>query len=409
MKKYLLFLTIAILIVACNDNDIKIINVQATETEEGITVEWSKPDITGFKFYQIMRSSDGKTYSVINSISDKTSDSYKSNVTTFVDYTYPFADSLYYKVIAVGDESVSSENILVKTNKPFIVNNQIYSLSAMPKTDNVAFTYYNNGYKLALGNLSTKKITKEISVNYLSSSDYLTNGKYNNQPEIYYYSYDNYKLYVYDANTLTVKFNSNYCYLSNANIQVGKNGILYMMSRSSGSIYSLNRQSVQQTFNTSTTIYDMKYDSVSNTLIALGSTSVLTYNLGTDGTITAAGSVSIPTYSYYSFIQNTNYLYRKETLNTTIYDYSTGISTSLNNDVSFKSIDYKNGYFYCVPYSSSNVIYCYNASTFALHKKITFRQQVGVVSFDNNYIYFAGYYNSNYSSTYIIDRKELFK
>jgi hypothetical protein len=410
MKKYILFIAIALYFASCKDEEVKIISIeQATETESGITIKWTKPEISGFKFYQIMRSNNGTNYSVINSISDISSDAYNQEITSFTDYSYPIADSIYYKILAIGDECISSEKITVKTKMPFFVLSQIYSLTAIPGSNNVAFTYYNNSYKLAIANLSTKKIINQLSLSYISSYDYLSSGIYNNQPEIYFYNSNDDKMNIYNANSFNSILSSGYYYLSNPKTVKDKNGNLYCISKSNSYIYSFNRQGTINSNYTSQTIYDIKYDSISNTIKVLGSTAVQTYNLSSDGIITSAGSKTITSYTYYSFIDGTNLLYRSGSAYTNIYDYSTGLSYNLNNTIAFGTIYYKSGNFYCIPYESSNKIYCYDSNSLVNKKIITCRASITSSCIDDNYLYITGYFNNNYSSCYIIDRKELIK
>lgn len=406
MKRFFLFIAITLFLVSCKDDEVTFINVeQIVETESGVTITWTKPDVVGFKFYQIMRSSDGVSYSVINSISDTKSEAYNQFYTNFTDISYPFVDSLYYKIIAVGDESVSSENILIKIKKPLVLYNPINYMAAVPGTDKVAFTYYNSGYKLAIADMSTSKIIKEISIDNIDSYDYLSCGSYKGQPEIYRYSYDNYEVRAYDANTLDLKYVSPYCYLSNPKIQVDKNGNIYMFSKSSSRINSVSRDGIVKTFNTLSTTYDISYDSISNTLKALGVSAISNLNLAVDGTITTGGSITIPSYLYYSIVDNTNYIYRKETSYTPVYDCNTATAKQLNNSISFATILFKNGYFYCLPTNGAKLIYCYSANTFDLVKMIEFREQIRLMSINNNYLYVSGSYNGSY----IVERKELIK
>lgn len=406
MKRFFLLIAMTLFLVSCKDDEVVLINVeQIIETELGISITWTNPHVEGFRFYQVMRSADGLNYSVINTISDKSSDAYKQNCTSFTDLSFPFVDSLYYKVIAVGDESVSSENVLIRIKKPLVFYYVIGQMAAIPGTDKITLTYYNSGYKLAVADLSTNKVVKEVGIDNIDSYDYLFCRAYKGQPEIYHYNLNNSKVYVYDANTMDLKFITPYRYLSNPKIEVDKNGNIYMFSKSSSSIFSVSRDGVTKLFNSPTTIYDISYDSISNKLKAVTTSAILNLNLAVDGTITEGGSINIPSYLYYSILDNTNYIYRKETSYTSLYDCNTAVTKQLNNSVPIANIIFSNGYLYCLPTNNSKFIYCYDANTLEFVRTIEFREQIRLMCISHNYLYVGGYYNSSY----VVERKELIK
>lgn len=390
---------------ACDEESVtKQLNVEeAYESNASVVLKWTNPNISGFSHYQIMRAYSGGGYSVINDINDKTSDAYAQSVTTYTDNSYPLVDSVYYKIIAIGDEVISSENICVKVSKPVIFSNQIYKMASISGTDNVVATYYDNGYKLGVIDMDTKSVETEISISYPSSDDCLSTGVYNGNKELYYWSGHTDKLYIYDASTLeNIRTTSGYYYFSYPEIVNDANGNIYVFISGSSYFYSYNRttDSFTQTY-TYQYNYGMRYDSVSNTLGMLGASSIITYDLSSDGTATKSKTQTVTESSSNSYIDGTNLVYQQNTTNTNIYNPNSGEQNSLNNTINFSKIYYKNGYFYCT--FGTNIIYCYNADTYEFVKKISIRIYVTELYFSNSYLYYTGSYNGYY----IIDRQSL--
>ena len=169
-----------------------------------ITLTWEQSEVSGFQYYMVMRASDGKNYTIINDIVTPTSDAFHKEITTFTDYTYPVeVDSLYYKVMVVGNETALSGNVLFRNeSKATLLKGdfeQVYYIGEENKLS--VITYYNNGYKLKVFDLQSGQFLANEANIYLSySTSWCLWGKYNGTTELYNYD-GNSTMYVYNAET----------------------------------------------------------------------------------------------------------------------------------------------------------------------------------------------------------------
>ena len=173
----------------------------------------------------------------------------------------------------------------------------------------------------------------------------------------------------------------------------------------------MNRQGVVLSNSTSQGIYDIKYDSVSNTIQALTYSSIITYNTTATGLLIQKEIKTIPSNNYNTFIPNTNYIYSTYDTYPILYDCRNGATTTINPGYSVASIFGSGNYLYCIPTYSNNSkeIDCYKLETLALEKKIATRGYIYKSASNNNYLFITENYTSNYSSYYILEQIDLIK
>ncbi|MFM2293285.1 MAG: hypothetical protein RIS29_3098 [Bacteroidota bacterium] len=398
----------SVLLFSCKDEVVYVLDLESvTNTDESISIHWGDPKIDKFNFYQVMRSTDGKSFSIISTINSALN-------TTFTDNNFPLVDSLIYKVVAVGSNTISSKNLTIKLGKKTILNMLPNCIAAIPGQNKIVMTTNNNGYQLSVFDLDTKTVQKAISINYYSDYNYFITGKYNGESELYYYEGYNNKVTIYNASTLESKmyYYIGYMY-SNPEMTTDKNGNIYLCSSSGSYIHSFNRQNSTQSTYVSNGVKDIKYDSISNTLLAVSSSYLYTYDLSATGTLTLKSTKSIPYNSSYTFVENGNYLFDSNNYpSISVYDYVSGSSYTLTNSYPLKKIYYKNGYFYAINsnYSSSymsNAISCYQVSNMQLKKSITTKAKINSSCMIDNKIVTAGNYNINYTNYYLLEERTI--
>lgn len=407
MKKLIFMAILSVLLCSCKDEIVYVLSLESsTNSDEAITLHWANPNMDKFNFYQIMRSTDGQSFSTIATINS-------AETTTYIDSNYPPTDSLIYKVIATGSNTVSSKILKVFLEKKTILSVLPNCIAAIPGQNKIAMVTNDNGYKLSLFDLDTKTVGNGISVNY-SDYVYFISGKYNGAAELYFYDSYNSRVYIYDATTLASKLSYyvGYSY-SNPELTTDKNGNVYLSSSYGSYIHSFNRQSSIQSTYISNGVKDIKYDSISNTLLAVSSNYLYTYDLSATGTLTLKSTKSIPYCSGYTFVENGNYLFDNNSYpSVSVYNYVSGTSQTLSNSSYIKTIYYKNGYLYAINSNNSssymsNTISCYQVSNMQLKKTITTKAKIYSSCMMDNKIVTTGNYIANYYSYYLLEERSL--
>jgi hypothetical protein len=407
--KHLLYIVFSLFLLAGCKDDIQTVQF-STAVQDGneITLKWTPSDMSGFKYYRIMRADDGLHFNTINNVDSVGSDAFDKNICTYTDSNFPYVDSVYYKIIAFGDEIISSPNLCVHINKPITISENISNAYVMPDEKKIlVFGYNGSSSYMYLYDYVTNKLINKMRLDVYSSGSTVFFGKYNNKYEFYFFDSWNDKIEIYNGLTLTkitdMSYWGNYPMFATNN-----NGTIYSNDESSYT-YLINRKNLTTTtYQGATYIEKLYYMNVNNKL--LGTTSyynkVVVYALGDTGNITSEYIKNISYSSNPVYVENSNLIYCgnngiKKIINTDTWQENT-LPFPDNVDNEFMYLySAKNVIYACTGYE--NKLYCYSMTDFKLIKTINLRFVPTKLLSDSNYLFFCGYYNGSY----IIDKIKL--
>jgi len=418
--KIKLFYIIAILLfaVSCEEKNIQQTLVLNTpqQSDNSITLTWEQSEVPGFQYYMVMCASDGQNFTIINDVVNSTSDAFHKDITTFTDNTYPLeADTLYYKVMAVGNKTVSSKNVLFRNeNKATVLRGQqivdMYYLEEVNKMSVLA--YSNAGCKLRSFDMQSGQFLQSEANVYISSScSWLMWGHYNGKTEAYNYPSNN-TIVCYDAATAqqtAVISVPDVCYDPYA---TNDKGMIYVYSYY---LYCINRatgtytryQPVNQIYYYDSYLY---YNSRDNKLYAIdeyNSSRNITFNLNDDGSVANDESFTInnsstPVYIKNSslFIVNTDGQYKILDMNTKMY-YSIDLASVSFYASNSKAIFANNNIYLS---DGRNRIFQISTNDYKITKTYTTRTNPQQMFVANGYLYYFGQYDYN---AYLLDKIKL--
>ena len=390
------------------------------QADNSIALNWEQPDIFGFKYYMVMRASDKRNYEIINDTQNPASDAFHKEITSFTDNTYPIeADTLYYKVMAVGDKTASSGNVLFRNaNKATLLIGdfrQAYYIEGENKLSVVTDDQNGYGYKLKVFDLQSGQfLSNEATINLSSSGCWSLWGKYNNKTEFYNYDSD-WTMYVYDAATaqqitsLTIP-----SYLWYAPCTANNKGMIYIYDYY---VYCVNRATgtytqYQPTNQISYSNY-LFYNSKDNKLYAIDEyyyRRIITFNLNEDGSIAREEVFTISDYNYIPiYIENSSMFIININGQTNILDMNTKTYHTISLTVP-SYYDYNNakaifaGDNMYLSLSDGANIYKISTSDYKIFQTIPLRVVPMQIFVFNGYLYYLGQYNDN---AYLLDKIKL--
>jgi hypothetical protein len=271
------------------------------QNDNSIVLNWDKTGIEDFEYYMVMRSHDKNKYNLINDISNKSSDAYNADITTFTDNTYPVGtDTLYYKIIAMGKtQTAQSSNICFSAKQPVIIsgNNDIRDMYYIPEADRISIFCNTAAGNLKTLDLETGEVLFDTPLNtYASNRKYLW-GTYNGQTEFYFYDYNN-KIYVYNAATAQ-KVMEIECpsYPWNSKLAVNNKGQIYVFD-GHRTLYTINRETGKYTeYKASTSLSGygyLYYNHAASKLYAVNMDNYAIFSLDGQGNITGDTKYNYP-------------------------------------------------------------------------------------------------------------------
>ena len=420
-----LFYVVAILlsVASCKDDAPQTLVLNVPQQDgNSITLTWEQPEISDFQYYAVMRASNGQNYTIINDILNTTSDAFNKEITTFTDNSYPLeADILYYKVMAVGNGTISSENTLFQNgNKATLLKGDFryaYYLEDENKLSVAAYSYDNNEYQLKVFDLQSGQFLPNEASIYLSSScSGIFWGRYNGNHEAYNYDC-NYNLNCYDAKTTQHTASFTIPDIGYEPYTVNNKGMIYiyrfclfLVNRSTGTYtqYYPNNQMYWADF--------LYYNSKDNKLYAIDESNYgrfVTFNLNEDGgvvsdevfAINSNNSTPIFIENSSLFIVNTNGQYKILDMNTK--DYHPFAIRNLNSGTKAILVG-NNIYLYgsnIISVNSNTSIYQVSTTDYQLTNTYTLRtNNVRQIFYANGYLYYLGEYSNN---IYLLDKIKL--
>lgn len=381
------------MIVGCKEEIQTVQSLTTIQDGNEITLKWIPTSVSGFKYYRIMRASDGQHYSTINNVDSLGSDAFNKNITTYTDSNFPYVDSIYYKVMAFGDEIISSSNVCIHVKKPIMISQNITNAYVLPEEKKILVYAENwSDSYMYLFDYTTNQLINKVKINIHSSGSAVFFGKYNGKYEFYFFDSWNDNIYIFDALTLT-QIGSVYFWNSYSMFSTNKNGTIYS---NSGSNYTtiIDRKNLKTTsYQGSNYIDKLYYMNVNNKLLGSYYNKIVLYSLDDTGNITAENPKSF-NYSYNPiYIENSNLVYwgdygSRKIINTDNWQENT-LSISNNGYKEFSTLySTKNVIYACANYE--NKLYCFSMTDFKLIKTVDIKFTPNKFLSDSNYLFFYG-------------------
>lgn len=366
-----------------------------------------------------MRASDGQNYKIINDVKNTTSDAFHKEITTFTDNNYPLeADTLYYKIMAVGEGTVSSKNVLFRNkNKAVLLTGnfkQAYYIEEENKLSVVSYNSYGyGGYQLKVFDLQSEQYLPNETSIYLSISNcWILWGHYNGKTECYNYAGNN-SIYVYDAATTQQITTLNAPYSGYDPYATNHKGMIYIYSYY---LYSINR--VTETYtqyqptNRMSWADFLYYDSKNNKLYAIDESNygrIVTFNFNNDGSVAndevfmINGNSGTPIFIENSswLIVNTNGQFKILDMNTKMY-YPLELTSISSYSSNLKAVLANNNIYLS---DGANKIFQISTADYKISKTHILRTNLQEMFVANGYLYYLGQYDR--STTYLLDKIKL--
>ena len=402
------------LAISCkNDLTLTLVLHTPQQVDNSIVLSWEQPEISGFKYYMVMCASDGQNFKIINDILTPASEAFNKEICTFTDNSYPLEnDTLYYKVMAVGDKTVSSKNILFcNENKIPIIKGRFTDMYFIEEENKISVVGYGDDYqdKLQVFDLQSGDFLSYTKNVYMSSSCcWLTWGHYNGKTEAYHYPSNN-TIVCYDAattqKTATITI-PDMCYdpytTNNKGIIYIHRYYLYLINRATN-----NYTQYQPTYDIYWPDY-LYYNSKDNKLYSVDCNygEIQTFNLNENGSVIndeifqTNNKYSTPIFIENSslFIVNINEENKILDMNTKTY-HNTDLSSYYYYDI--RAILANNSIYVT---NGTNKIYKISTVDYKITQTITLRATPKKLFVVNGYLYYFGEYNYN---SYILDKIKL--
>ena len=418
--KLFCLLTILLFAVSCKDDFPQMLVLHIPQQiDNSIILNWEQSEIPGFRYYMVMRASDGKNYNVINDITAPTSDAFRKEITTFTDNTYPLeVDTLYYKIMAVGNETVSSKNVFFRNeSKVHIVKGNVIDIHCLEDMNRISVITYDYNYERKLRVFDMQSglfLPNEATIDLSSSGCWYLWGKYNGKTEFFNYDSD-WTMYVYDAATarlITSLRTPSYVWYDS--YTTNNKGMIYIYS---SRLYLLNRETgtttQYQPINHMYWADFLHYDSNNNKLYAIDEMNygrIITFNFNSDGSVASDDAFIInensgtPIFIENSslFIVNTNGQWKILNMNTQMYYPIEWSFTSGYYSSETKAVLANNNIYF---YNGSNKIFQISTTDYKIVKTHILRtEHLKQMVVANSYLYYLGYY---YNDGYLLNKIKL--
>jgi len=193
MKKYLIYLLICVIALACNKNEVQVHTIDLFEPQlsrnGNVTLNWTALNIEEGKIFKVMRAENNGEFQSIKIVYNQQSITLKRSTFTHIDSTFSFAcDTVHYKIIVKDNETISSRQVSVRVSRPIKLadnpNRNIASIyKIIPELHYILILEKGGGSKLHIYNYLTNELINTINL----TSSFIGIGKYNGKYELYCY------------------------------------------------------------------------------------------------------------------------------------------------------------------------------------------------------------------------------
>jgi len=388
---------------SCKDDALQMLVLHTPQqVDNTIILNWEEANISEFQYYMVMCSSDKQRYDVINDIVTPTSDAFRKEITTFEDCSYPLGvDTLYYKIMAIGKETMSSQNLCYRIERPvMLLKGNNLELHYIKEANKLSVLFYNyptsklKTFDLATGQLSSN----EANIDGLSlSSSWFFWGENTGKTEFYSYNGYNNELSVYNASTLQSLISVKTPYITYDPFTSNNKGMVYIYSYYY--LYFLNRTT--GTFNqyqpTSSVDADwLFHNSKDNKLYAIeyNGRRIQTFNLDDKGDVLGVETYTITNNEYpdLRYIENSSlFIITINSSDIKILDMNT--KTLHNTDLTqMPNLASLHNNVICIADRYSPIIYQLSLGDFKKIKTTRVRVVPNKFFTDSEYLYFFGQY-----------------
>lgn len=409
LLKILCITLITLLIVRCEKEEFKVLEApQLHFGNRGIVIEWNPTDISGFKYYEVLRSTDGIHFSTVNNISSTNSTAFDKNNTSYTDIPYPFEDMLYYKVAVLGEngeELEVSEKRSITVPKPIELDFDPSAAYMMAECNEILFfksawsdTYY------YLFDYNSNKIINSLNLSIRSTGYAYGFGKFNGNYECYFNNGWNFQMEIYDALNFYYKSSFNF---STSYTSIESDYSNYIYWHEFDNIYMVNRSTLTvERYHSNNNYFNKLYlMEGQNKLIGITDDKIILFEMSSPGHISKETSKNITNSSGYEYINGTNLIYGSDYSESKIINTDNWEEVELkdenNNAIYFSLFHVKNGVLYGY---RNKTIYCYKLDNLELIEVFPTRVQPRIILSNNQDLFLV---QSTFSGKTIIDRMKL--
>jgi len=217
------------------------------QTDTSVTLRWTKLDSECFNSYRIYREASNDSSNINNYNSIKTFTD--ANETTYTDTNLMLASTIKYQVYAETCNGYFISNLVFKKRDDIytIGASDYYDVVFDKESDNIYVLdkggYYSNDAQIIKVNY--KNFDQEVSIPINYNMGFGSIGKYNSSKELYVPSndYSDRSIYIYDANTLSLKSKFNHGESDVSSVAINNNQLFLGVDDYSYSIKCYSRAS----------------------------------------------------------------------------------------------------------------------------------------------------------------------
>lgn len=367
IKRYFFWAILLVLLVGCEKDEEAVKVIDAPKVyfgNRGIIVEWKPTDVSGFRYYQVLRSTDGKDFTEVYGHLNDDEGSSDINHTTYTDIVYPFADSVYYKVAAYGNGKIESQKVGLAIPAPMELDYDPSAGYIMPEREEILFFkgYDARGTRFSLydyrNGIKKKELKLEVEVSGFTQGF----GKFKGNYECYFHDSWKTQMDIYDALNFDYKGSFDFEQPYSSVTSDFSNFIYYKEFRD---ILIVNRNTLNTTRYSNkenVMLASVQYMESQNKLIAVTDPKGISlFELGDSGTIVNEFHKKLNNVDIINYIQGTKYIHTEALNSSKIINTENWEEKSLLDEhgkTLYPGILHaKNGILYAV---SGQKIYCYS-------------------------------------------------
>lgn len=407
--KVLLCISLIALFGGCEKEKIKVPDTPKVYFgNRGIVIEWESSNISGFSYYEVLRSTDGTRFNTINNIDSTNSPAFEISNTSYTDIPYPFEDILYYKVAVIGEggkELEVSEKVSIEVPKPIELEFDPSAAYIMPERNEILFfkSAWDDTY-FYLFDYQNSEMLKSLNLNIKTTGYAQGFGKFNGNYEFYFNDGWDFQMDIYDALNFSYKssfnFSASYTHISS---DYSSNIYYHYFDN----IYIVNRTTLtSETYHSNNNYFHELYLMEGlNRLIGFTSDRILLFDINNAGNITNETYKDFEYPLKYDYIPGTKYIFGGDYSDSKIINTETWEEQELkdeyNNIMDYSLFHAKNGVLYAY---KNKMMYCYNLNSLELIEVFSTRVEPRIILSDNNDLILI---QSSFSGRTIIDKMKL--
>lgn len=403
--KYILIVFTCFAFLSCNKDLLDNSSFELSKpilTDSGVVINWAIPKINNFRYYEILRSIDGKSFQTIKT------DSTSINSTQYLDIAYPLGGNVTYRIALFANNIYVSNNVNINIPKPIELNFDPSNAYIMPELGKMLFFKggWNDAYAY-LFDYKNNSILKQINLPIKTTGYAFGFGKFKDNYEFYFNDGWDFKMQVYDALSFqpstSVNFSTSYTHVFSVSDR-------YIFYYDFDHIRIIDREilAISDYWSVNNFFNKLYYINSQNKLIGFTSDQIVLMTLGNTGNVLGESIKKYQNSTAYDYIEGTNYIYGGyydwKIIN--IQNWEENVLLDENSkEINFSLFHYSNNIIYAYS-NTKKEMYCYSTDNLKLLKVIPTRVDPRILLSDDNYLYLL---QSNFSGSTIIDKIKLIK